>query len=311
MLLLKENSEINMLNSKTVSIALCTYNGEEHIITQLESLINQTHKNIEIIIVDDNSCDNTFNICLLYAKNDSRIRVYQNEENLGFNLNFAKAMTLCQGEFIAISDQDDIWCLNKIEYLLAQWQEPTVLIHHGYKIFTEEPVPDIDSKPRNADKCTNIRYLLLGNYVQGCTVMFRRKLLECGFEFSSNVYYDWLLGVVAYKNGYVQYCNTNLIYHRRHLTSSYYSVNRERKDFLSQQIQNINYFISSNLLNSDDEKFAIELVDKYELLFKRKYAISTAIWFMRHRKLAYWTKSKRFPFFSNLLESVKRGRGVY
>src|ERR1700754_726282 len=101
-----------------VSIALCTYNGEKYISQQLDSILRQTHRNLEIIIVDDCSADNTFNIVKRYSILDSRIKCFRNEVNIGFNKNFEKAIKLATGDYIAISDQDDIWLPGKVELLL-------------------------------------------------------------------------------------------------------------------------------------------------------------------------------------------------
>jgi glycosyltransferase involved in cell wall biosynthesis len=101
-----------------VSIAMCTYNGAKFMAKQLESIINQTYKNLEIVIVDDRSTDDTVAIVEQFAKNDERIKFYQNETNLGFNKNFEKAVNLTTGDYISISDQDDIWLPTKIEDLL-------------------------------------------------------------------------------------------------------------------------------------------------------------------------------------------------
>src|ERR1700744_3577317 len=92
-----------------ISVALCTYNGEKYIKEQLDSIINQTYTCIEVIIVDDGSTDSTYDIISDYALRDNRIKCFKNETNLGFNKNFEKAVSLTSGEYIAISDQDDIW----------------------------------------------------------------------------------------------------------------------------------------------------------------------------------------------------------
>ena len=102
-----------------ISIALCTYNGEKYLREQLDTLVDQTYKNLEIIIVDDCSTDSTMQILEEYAEQYINIKVYQNKKNLGYIKNFEKALSLCLGEYIAMSDQDDSWALNKIEYLVG------------------------------------------------------------------------------------------------------------------------------------------------------------------------------------------------
>ena len=83
-----------------ISIAMCSYNGERFIKEQIDSIIAQTYKNFELIIVDDCSKDNTINIIKEYQSKDLRIKLFQNDNNLGFVKNFEKAMLLCKNEII-------------------------------------------------------------------------------------------------------------------------------------------------------------------------------------------------------------------
>src|SRR5258708_3925751 len=106
------------MTAELVSIALCTYNGEAYLKEQLDSLIDQTYPNCEIIIVDDCSKDGTVDILKQYANEYTQIKLYINTENLGYTKNFEKAIVLCNGEYIALCDQDDIWDKNKISIMI-------------------------------------------------------------------------------------------------------------------------------------------------------------------------------------------------
>lgn len=108
------------MNKPLISVALTTYNGEKYLSEQLESIINQDYKNFEIIISDDNSKDKTIEIINDYKNKYSNIIVNFNSENLGFKKNFEKAISLCNGEFIAFSDQDDIWTTNHLSILFEK-----------------------------------------------------------------------------------------------------------------------------------------------------------------------------------------------
>ena len=101
-----------------VSIVLCSYNGEQYLSEQIESILDQSYKDFELIICDDQSSDNSFNIINDFAKKDARIKAHSNSNNLGYVKNFEKGISLAKGDYIALSDQDDVWALDKIEKLL-------------------------------------------------------------------------------------------------------------------------------------------------------------------------------------------------
>lgn len=103
-----------------VSIVMTSYNGARFIEKQMDSIRNQTYKADEVLIADDNSCDNTFQIVSSYIKNNklNNWNAFQNSSNLGFALNFLNALKKASGDFVFFSDQDDIWELNKIEEML-------------------------------------------------------------------------------------------------------------------------------------------------------------------------------------------------
>lgn len=103
-----------------ISIAMATYNGEKFIREQLDSILAQTITDWELIVCDDVSTDSTIAIIEEYAKKDSRIQIHKNKVNLGFKRNFEKAIELCQGDYIALCDQDDIWYPNHLEILYNQ-----------------------------------------------------------------------------------------------------------------------------------------------------------------------------------------------
>lgn len=103
-----------------ISIAMTTYNGKEYIDLQLKSILSQTMIPNEIVIVDDCSTDNTFEIIEKYKLQYPNIRwiLEKNEKNLGWKKNFAKAICMTHGDIIFLSDQDDYWCRDKIEVMV-------------------------------------------------------------------------------------------------------------------------------------------------------------------------------------------------
>lgn len=103
-----------------VSIAMALYNGEEFLIDQLESINKQTYPIFELVACDDGSTDNTKQIFETYiqANKLENYRYIRNEKNLGYSSNFLHAASLCSGDIILFSDQDDIWNSNKIQKMI-------------------------------------------------------------------------------------------------------------------------------------------------------------------------------------------------
>jgi len=104
----------------SIGVVLCTYNGEKYLRPQLESILAQTLPPDEILVLDDCSWDSTVSIVIDIASRDDRIRLIQNETNLGYARNFEKGILLCNSDLIALSDQDDIWLPGKLERLATE-----------------------------------------------------------------------------------------------------------------------------------------------------------------------------------------------
>ena len=103
---------------KLVSVVVGTYNGSKYIETQLQSIIEQTYSNLEVIIVDDASNDDTVAIVQNIAKKHKHISAYTFNDNLGYIKNFERGIALAKGDLIALSDQDDWWHPSKIKTLV-------------------------------------------------------------------------------------------------------------------------------------------------------------------------------------------------
>jgi glycosyltransferase involved in cell wall biosynthesis len=100
-------------NMPLVSVIMSMYNTEKYVRETIESILNQTFKDFEFIIIDDASTDMSANIVQLY--NDPRIRFYQNENNIGIVANLNKLLDISQGMFIARQDSDDISCPERLQ----------------------------------------------------------------------------------------------------------------------------------------------------------------------------------------------------
>lgn len=200
-----------------VSIALCTHNGSEYIEDQITSLINQTYQNLEIVIFDDNSSDRTYSILKKYSELDYRIILYRNAENLGYTKNFEQAIIKSNGSYIALCDQDDIWELNKIEILVHQIGENTLIFHDS--LFTNISGDSMGIKVsdrRNIYIGTSLLPFLVANQIPGHAMMFTAELKDMILPMDENFFHDWWIAINAYSTGKVKYVPLPLVKYRQH-----------------------------------------------------------------------------------------------
>ena len=126
------------MNSPKVSIIVPIYNVEKYLATCIKSLQNQSLKDLEIILVDDESPDNCPKLCNEYAKTDSRIKViHKKNEGLGFARN--SGLNIAEGEFVSFLDSDDYIDLNAYEELYELAKSNNLdAIYYKFESFTDE-----------------------------------------------------------------------------------------------------------------------------------------------------------------------------
>jgi len=130
----------SVISEPLVSILIPTYNREKLIGETIESAINQTYKHIEIIVVDNKSTDKTWEIITKYSRKDQRIKVYQNEKNIGPVRNWKKCLEYAQGEYAKFLWSDDLIAPEFIEKALPYLiNNPEVgFVFTGTEIFNDE-----------------------------------------------------------------------------------------------------------------------------------------------------------------------------
>ncbi|MBA3247724.1 MAG: glycosyltransferase family 2 protein [Pyrinomonadaceae bacterium] len=127
-----------------LSVAMCTYNGARYLQEQLASLAAQTRPPDELVVCDDCSTDETRAILEEFrARAAFPVRLYFNEQNLRVVRNFAKAISLCGGDIIALCDQDDVWLPEKLSRFEAEFaRAPEIGL-----VFSDLEVVDEDLRP--------------------------------------------------------------------------------------------------------------------------------------------------------------------
>lgn len=210
----------SMSNQKPlVSIAMATYNGEKFLRKQLDSLLSQIYKNIEVVVSDDCSTDETIAILNEY-KDKFKMRLYFNKSNLGFLKNFETAVSLCKGDYIVLADQDDIWMPEKVSTLLDEIGDYSLiysdasLINEHDDILPGSLIKNSGIKPVTGKAFT---YFVCNSCVTGCTSMFKKELVPVILPIPENeTSHDWWFSVVASRQGGVKYLNRELIQYRQH-----------------------------------------------------------------------------------------------
>lgn len=206
-----------MATNPLVSIALCTYNGAKYLQPLLDSVLAQTYQNIEIVVVDDCSTDNTYDMLAAYARENPNIRLYKNESNLGFVKNFERALNYCTGELIALCDQDDIWLANKIE-LQVNALGDNVLLYHDSEFVSEDGVT-LNKKMSdlfNFYRGDQPEVFLLSNCVSGHSILVKREIIKYALPLNEGLYHDWWIAYVATNHGSVDYIPECLVKYRQH-----------------------------------------------------------------------------------------------
>lgn len=214
-----------------ISVAIATYNGQEFIKEQLLSILNQTMPVDEIVICDDQSSDDTVKIIqeLLCDK----IYLYQNEKNLGYKLNFKKALSYCKEDYIFLCDQDDIWKPNKVQTMIEIMQNHPEIkaLASTYDLIDElgnEKQIDINRNYSNKNmyKCkvkdnalvkVPFERLVVENSFQGCALCVRQsindKFQRC---YTEDFYHDWFINLLASEQNGMYFLNVPLFHYRIH-----------------------------------------------------------------------------------------------
>ncbi len=220
----------------SISVAMCTHNGERFVAEQIESILAQTHSVDEIVLSDDASADATVAVARSRVEyylahnptSELRLTVIENQRALGVTANFEQAIRACAGEIIVLSDQDDRWSPVRVELSVAALEDdPAALLVHGdaalidaLGVATGETLfgsYGVDDGALTALAGPGAFELLLRrNLVTGATTAVRRELAESAYPFPSAWVHDEWLAVVAAASGRIVPLRDHLIDYRQH-----------------------------------------------------------------------------------------------
>ena len=214
----------------TISVALCTCNGEKYLAQQLDSLVNQERLPDELIVCDDNSSDITPEIINHFSSTAPfPVKVFYNKNRMGFRKNFEQAALQCEQDVVFFCDQDDIWEREKLARFLDVFErQPSVGMVLCEAMLIDENNNDlgIQLSERNNIRSKNIAeqikqssaHFCLKNYIfwSGMAMAFRRKYLPFLVPFSDNVFHDlWCARLLSCFTE-VRYLDQPLVRYRIH-----------------------------------------------------------------------------------------------
>lgn len=221
-----------MAENPLIEILLATYNGEMYVEQQIRSLMEQTYKNIRVVVSDDGSTDGTIVIVKKLMKEDSRIVLNSfGHRKGGAKQNFFHLLKLARADFVMFCDQDDVWESQKVEYTLKE------MIRGECRkcprlVYTDMKVVDKHLRVINNSflKSSNIpvgRYDLNSVCVQnigaGCTMMVNRQLINYAlrqFNMENVIMHDWWISLIAAAFGSVGFINLQTVQYRQHGNNS-------------------------------------------------------------------------------------------
>lgn len=209
-----------------VSVAITTYNGAKYLREQLDSIYAQTLPPEEVIVCDDGSTDTTISILEEYHRTKGLIYSI-NPHNVGYSANFFQAISLCKGDYVALSDQDDVWFPTKLEEsisALSQIQGAGVISSQAQDTDASlNPLPIKESWGIAKEDQSVYASLISSRYSQGCTLMLNRAFINLFLPIvSANIRvfaqypYDAIIGMIAVSIATKHNIPKPLMYYRRH-----------------------------------------------------------------------------------------------
>lgn len=248
-----------------LSVAMCTYNGEKYIKEQLESILHQNMSIDEIVVCDDGSNDETISIIEIIQKgNPNKISLYKNHVNLGSTKNFEKAISICTGDYIFLSDQDDIWKVNKVEEVIqhflthpsteAVFTNGDLMNDKNEKISTHTLWDSVFFIENQLEKPINLLKLISSkrNMVTGATLCIKKETKEFILPFPDikKYYHDEWIAIIIASRKKLDYITEELISYRIHSGQQIGGKNSVHNNITQKHLNLSNYILGNAIPKS-------------------------------------------------------------
>lgn len=197
-----------------ISVCMATYNGGRYLKEQLDSILAQLGRYDEVIISDDSSMDGTLEIIESYR--DNRIVILPNQKFHSPIFNFENALKYANGDYIFLSDQDDIWEIDKVKVMLLYLSQYSLVVSNCSIIDKDGNLIRESYFNNEVHKTGVLKNLVHNNYL-GCCMAFRREVLNIALPFPSKIaMHDIWLGLCASTFFSTVFIPNKLICYRRH-----------------------------------------------------------------------------------------------
>ena len=286
-----------------VDILLATYNSNiEYLKLQIDSILNQSYKNIHLIISDDSSTKKEVkDILKEYQEKDDRVTIFLNENNVGYIKNFEFLLTKSTADYIAFSDHDDIWQINKVEECLKVLKEKKVdLVYSDCRQIDEngQVLNESYIKYKNMPIINGKNNVLAfsRHIAIGCSEMFTKKIKDQMLPFTENVCaHDWINMYLASKQNGVGYIDKPLFEYRLHSSNEFggrslnQNLNKWKKEnkklssyvgfkkYRNEKVINDSYLAGAKMCKEYRDKLGLEkneneenVIEYYEKLLQTK-----------------------------------------
>lgn len=285
------------METPLVSIVLCSFNGGQYILEQLQSLKKQTYSNIEIIVSDNGSTDTTISIVQKCCAEDPRFVFFHTPEK-GLNKNFFTAIKKATGKYILFCDQDDIWLADKVEKLVGFHEKnPTAsMVYCLSQPFSDVPPKIVAPLSKFSYlQGSDIRKTLLKCYTLGHNMCLLKSSLEkIPTPTNETIAYDWWITVSAMCLGEVRCLPITLTFWRQHESNT--TKDLIKGLFYENVLKQLPAFLSNPLIKEKDRIWINKAIAAFKTQEQTSnFSFPLFIFLVANAPILYFYKTKKNP----------------
>ncbi len=283
-----------------ISVVMATYNGQEFLKQQLDSIAGQSVSPDQVVIIDDGSTDATVALVSDYMKEHQLANwsIAQNEANIGHYATFLKLLKEAKGDYIFFSDQDDVWHANKIEKMLASLQETDTQMVYCKSQYIDQNDQIIGQDPTSGLELEKSLNDLMKVWPSGYQIAVKKQVIDCIFDNQLETikgmdFHDILVTFTSVLMGKVICLDQCLDQHRYHLLNATKTI--ESKSFnhsLQDRILDVNKYLGRYQAQLEiaqkiapENLLAQKEIDSFILMTKLRKDLLTRFSFKTYKQL--------------------------